>query len=58
VMWGLVVLMVLAGVISAGVWLWSSARDADAVRLPQPADPFANRQAMMRYHAALRSTRR
>lgn len=52
--WGLVGLALVAST------LWGLARRAgrDAVvHLPQAADPFASRRAMMRYHAALRAKR-
>lgn len=40
------------------LWAWGRWAQRDAVmRLHQAPDPFANREAMRRYHAALRPKR-
>lgn len=53
-MWGVIGLLLLLCALWA--WLRRTGRDA-AMRLLPPADPFVNRRAMRRYHAALRQKR-
>ncbi|HVM00575.1 MAG TPA: hypothetical protein VM324_14875 [Egibacteraceae bacterium] len=52
-LWGLIGLGLLLGAWWA--WQWQAGRDA-AARVRRPADPFVDRRAMVRYHAALRAS--